>query len=961
VTSPLAVGDFGDFFHAVHGVRPFSWQQDLLGEVAATGAWPELLDLPTASGKTATLDIALFTQALQAELPVAERTAPRRTALVVDRRLIVDQAHRRSQRLQAALDQPSSEVVRVVAERLRALSGGGPAMRAVVLRGGIVRDDDWLLRPDVPALVSTTVDQLGSRLLFRGYGVSPRMAPIHAGLLGTDLLVLLDEVHLSAAFAQTLRAFARYQSWAEVELPARWQVCELSATVGIRRERTFALDRVAARRDVALDRRLAASKQTRIQPVPTVSDPVKARGQLVKAAVAAVQESLGLDHVDVAAVVVNRVATARDVARALHGSAKVLLLTGRMRPLDRDRLLAEHGDEIAAGRTRGDATAKVVLVGTQSVEAGADFDVDALITECASLDALRQRFGRLDRLGELAAGGTPAVAVVLGPSAAVDEDDDPVYGAALAATWRWLSSQEVVDFGADALALPDAAKLEQLLPPQKRAPAVLPSHLDRWCQTAPAPSPDPDISGWLHGLGDEQDRDVCVIWRSDLGELGDADPDTLTDLLGSCPPLSSEALGVPLVAVRRWLRGEEPASVSDVEGATSPAAPRAGSPPSDRPVVRWSTDGASVVDARALRVGDTLVVPTTYGGLRLGTWDPDAAEPVDDLGLQAHLAQRRRAVLRTAAVTGDDALPGPGESESPEERLDRVEAWLGSLRAGDHGEPVHQVVDHLLANGFRLRPLQSEQASEDSPDDVLVLSSDRLVPGSADVDSVAEPDPEVSAFTSRAVPLPDHLQGVRRWAQDLADRSGVPPLLAGDLALAGELHDLGKADPRFQAWLREGDLVAASSEQLLAKSAAASIDARVRRQARKRSGYPAGARHELTSLALVADRSELRAWAHDWDLVRHLVASHHGYCRPFAPDAADSAPVEVQVEHAGLTLRTRSDHGLQRLDAGVPDRFWLLIRRYGWWRLAWLEAVLRLADHRRSQQETLAIAAGGGA
>ncbi|WP_437914528.1 type I-U CRISPR-associated helicase/endonuclease Cas3 [Sorangium sp. So ce302] len=987
----LSPDDFAAYFAAIHSatpdpsdrVTPFPWQERLLAEVARDEAWPALLDLPTGTGKTAAIDVALFHLALDAALPPAQRKAPRRIVMVVDRRTVVDQAFERATKIAGALTSARDGILRTVADRLRGLAGlreNEVPLALAQLRGGMPRDDAWARRPDQPLVAVSTVDQVGSRLLFRGYGVSDAMRPIHAGLLGNDALLLLDEVHLSQPFRDTLLALRRYRNWATRTLPDRWQVVEMSATPGSTSaasdgQRVFGLNE-DDHRDERLARRLGAEKLVTLGEVKVSGGDDARRAAFAEACADHALRFVAPGRA--VGVIVNRVATARKAAAVIRkragDSADIFLVTGRMRPLDRDDLDVRISPRVRSGRERHTTSRPVIIVATQCIEAGADFDLDAIVTECASIDALRQRFGRLNRIGAI----KDARGVVLVRSDALAKDHvDPVYGKALAETWKWLS-EAARDFGIQTLeaALPEGERLAAMHTQKGRAPVMLPAHLDAWVQTRPSPAIDPDVALWLHGIEQEQTPEVQVVWRADVTEAllaqatGDeAAHEVLLKRVEACAPVGIEAISVPIHAVRAWLQGGAAPDLADVEGRAlreeHDAKPRGG-----RLALLWKGDESRVIEPGDLCAGGTIVVPSAYGGLAGGTWDPSSQEPVSDLGDRARWQQTGRPTLRLhPAVTqwhADATAPAWPEAPVPvvDERSDAedraaMDAWLSEMSAATTAAPwLGQVLKALAVKGKRRPALVRldgvELAGEDKEPQVeagyfaLVGRFRARDEGAGD----ATTEDDGASYTGVEMTLREHLGGVASWARRFAEQCGLPPDVARAVELAARWHDAGKVDPRFQRMLHGGsELRAAVAPEPLAKSALVAADRAARANAFKRSGYPRGARHELASVALLQGCARLFDGDVERDLVLHLTASHHGWCRPFAPVVADDEPVELTLDVEGAPVRVSSDHGLARLDTGIAERFWRLVQRYGWFGLAWLEAILRLADHRRSEEE----------
>jgi len=991
--SSLTPTDFTAFFESVHGYEPFPWQRMLLKHVTDRD-WPEGINLPTASGKTSCIDIAVFLLALGAEQGRLQRHHParRRIFFVVDRRIVVDEAYDRALRLAKKLSNEKEGVVHDVADRLRELAGCATPLVVSRLRGGTLRDDSWRINPTQPAVITSTVDQVGSRLLFRSYGSGTRSAPIEAGLTGCDSLILLDEAHCAVPFLQTARSVRRYAGpdWTTSEKPlaSSMTLSILSATLPEEVKDVFPTPekRSAALGSEVLRTRVTASKPAEIvhakRPAKrnwTLGEAVSDDPLVCDAAQRAADLAARQEHNRIA-IMVNRVNTAGTIHQQLqtaveagHLDANVALMTGRMRPLDRDQLVGQWEPLLKAGTDRR-PDRPVILVATQCLEVGADFSFDALITECAALDALRQRFGRLNRLGEF-----PSVcAAILIRKKDVKPDDklkeneplDPIYGNATARTWNWLTENAkdaCVDFSIERLEeqLPDDPhRLARMHAPSPDAPVLLPAHVDLLSQTAPRPAPDPDVSVFLHG----PDRGIPtagVVFRSDLPK----DTRTWAEAVTLLPPLTGETLAVPLHLLRRWLGREsieeQLRQLSDVEGQAKPDVTE--QPASGRPFVIWRGHQDTLLSRRPedVRPNETVVVPADEelaNQLQHAFTRPKSA-PLD-IAEPAYQAAGKRHVLRLVSPVLDawpDVEPlaallswACDEERSPRELPDLLGALADYSPAEDetHLPPWMKDTARALAQG-------SPQVEPHPCRGCLVFVR---MKGALDFDT-GDDDDALSA-SHQDVSLTAHTQHVLETAQQWATRC-LPAEAGQPVVNAARLHDLGKADPRFQIVLHGDEIeaaIAVTRRRLLAKSRGPGRSPSEDRRLRRIAELPHRFRHEMLSvqlaeaLGMITETTELR------ELILHLIAAHHGHARPFAPVVEDGEFPAVQVELDGASFEMTPEQRAaltppHRLDSGVPDRFWRLTRHFGWWQLAYLEAVFRLADRSASARESAGSAA----
>lgn len=940
-----ATASFNAAFQALcTGHAPFRWQCRLFDRLAQ-GHVPPSCSLPTGLGKTSIIPIWLIALAQSARANNGRPRLPRRLVYIVNRRTVVDQATDDAKRLLGRIyrsgqrdglpwatdeaiaafglkDEPPlpdehAPTVATLREALAVLSGDDTAAPLAVsaLRGELADNAEWKVNPARPAIIIGTVDMIGSKLLFSGYGDRRYGRAHHAGLIGQDALIVHDEAHLSPAFSRLLWKVEhehRIGERGETSRDRSIHVMELSATTrpepeearkvreeafehrpGTSKGGVFDLEDDDREEKIVKDR-LNATKRLKFEPVEGSGK--DALAQVI--AKHATQHDVGKCRVlvyvrspETAAAIVEAIKDKLGLKKATSEEVgnRVRLLTGTIRGYERDQLA--ESDLFKKFKSDPNRPLQLehtlYLVSTSAGEVGADLDADHLVCDLTTLDSMAQRFGRVNRLG--GDGRSACVALVHEKAKDVDKAQGPKgkhkkqspFDIAVAAAGAML--RKIADNGGDVspAALRPVLESDEAKTAFSPTPTILPVTdilFDAWSLTSIREELPgrPEVAPYLHGIAEHEPPETYVAWRAEISELAAAGikEDQLDQIFEVFSLRAAERLRDRTDRVQNELQ------------KIAARHPQIRAVLIKNDTARWITLSELVPDdnrrkeqVRRSLAYATIVLPTEVGGLNDGFLDGGSREDVLDVAEVSVAGQR----VRQRLWVRDGSLPGV-LSEAPSTGLiARHAVGLGKLDPDDEESPPAATIEYRIAPG---------ESSE---------------PGAA-------------------VALQDHSSAVEAAADRIGRALGLEDSIRKALTLAARWHDAGKSRAVWQRYARNGDPGATA----LAKA--------------KRYLHPkalAGYRHEFGSLldaalgqngavppAEIADHPER-------DLILHLIAAHHGWGRPhFESKAFD---------------RERPTSENEAVAVEVMQRFARLQQRFGRWGLAWLESLLRCADAMGSQ------------
>lgn len=866
----MATKSFDAQFLALTGNDPFPWQRDLYENWLLQGKFPASCNLPTGLGKTSVVAVWLIALAKGADVP-------RRLVYVVNRRTVVDQTTDEVQKYRRNL----------------AAAGIPFSLALSTLRGQFADNREWSADPSRPAVICGTVDMIGSRLLFSGYGIGFKSRPLHAGFLGQDALLVHDEAHLEPAFQRLLIAIEDEQKRCNDFRPLR--VMELTATSRGGGE-TFGLT-AEDHAEAEVVKRIEANKAIHLHEN---NDERKVAEEIAE---------LALRHKDSGCAALVFVRKVDDVDKVVKKLPKDSFeqLTGTLRGLERDGLVKKPIFQRFLPSSNRDkdvtpAEGTVYLVCTSAGEVGVNISADHLVCDLSTFESMAQRLGRVNRFGDR----DNARIDVVYPT---EFDENRAYEMALKKTLHLLK-QLNGDGSPSALSKLDPKLRQDAFAP---TPTILPTSdilFDAWAQTTIRDKLPgrPHVEPYLHGISDDPPHTV-IAWREEVEllttpilEQNKLTPEDVLDLFPLKPheQLSGPTFGknkvfeqLEAIAARDAKREPErrlSAWVVDPDGSVTPyvLAKLVEKHKQNKPVVAFN--------------GRTVILPPRAGGLSVGLLKGDVPfTPDTDYDVSGRWYT-------------DDEMKTPRR-----------------LRVRDDDPKPQPVEGMRLICEIDLKP-DADEDSVGADFQTSGLGPARfwrwyVRPRSADDDG--------SKTSQDPVTWDDHTRDVVDQAKRIVAAFNLPADLHRAIEVSARFHDLGKMRELWQRCIGNP-----KPKEWYAKSGRDPNTGKLWRPI-EISTY----RHELGSLVDLHDSmqpyyDELDRLPEGMkDLVLHLIAVHHGYGRPHFP--ADSV---FDPDPKGQSA--------EQIACEVPRRFARLQRKYGRWGLAYLESLLRAADYAASANPT---------
>lgn len=865
---------FEETFRGLTGYLPMPWQEKMYSLLLENKV-PAFCNLPTGMGKTSIMAIWLIA------LSKSNANLPRRLVYVVNRRTVVDQATREAEKLRANLD-PAK--LREPLNRLCALEHDVP-LAISTLRGQFADNGEWYVDPARPAIIVGTVDMIGSRLLFSGYGVGFRTRPLHAGFLGQDALLIHDEAHLEAPFQRLLEEIQYEQQGGRGTDFRPLRVMALSATnrkpvtVANQSESTeFELtDREKSPPEACPEpatapihhvwRRLTAKKTLRLHSVSTDK-------KLVEKVVESAKQYR--DSGKAILVFVNGVKESRLVRDNLK-QENLELLTGTIRGLERDELIKKPIFQRFLPKSNQEPDiipqeGTVYLICTSAGEVGIDISADHLVCDLVPFERMAQRFGRVNRYGD-----TNATIDVVYPKQFDDKSPlSPFRVKTMELLKKLCGNASPKALGE----LPYEACLSAFTP----IPVILGATdilFDAWALTTITQRLPgrPPVAPYLHGLADWEPPETQVAWREEVGVItGDLlNRYTPADLLDHYPLKPHELLRDTSERIFNELK-----ELNKRSGKTIPVwivtqqgevLPRTLADLAENEQVEKKASSYPPELANGI-----VILPPEAGGLRAGILTADA-EPADNGGEDVSSCFfDETGCPRRQRIWNDEPVP---------EGMRLIRTFDVQVDSGEDDTPEEQAASGRFWRWYEL-------------------------PKGA--------DNEGSKSANQPVTMKVHTDDVVRTAERMATALCLPEDISAALSFAARFHDSGKCRRLWQRSI--GNF---NPDNWLAKSGR-------RMRPIEISTY----RHEFGSLRDARAENSFQGLSEaSKALAMHLIAAHHGRARPHFPQDEAFDP-EPKGNNANEVARE------------TPRRFAHLQRHHGRWGLAYLESLLRAADYASS-------------